>query len=88
VLLAANGSFAAFQTGGLTCVEPTGADALSNATLLMLASLVDGCGMALHGYRCGLGSASLCKANGGSKCKKSNAKQRNFHGVSPREAAV
>jgi hypothetical protein len=32
--------------------------------------------------------SGLAKANGGGKCEKSDAKQRNFHGVSPWEAAV
>lgn len=86
--LAANGGFAAFQANGLARVEPAGPDALSDAMLLVLATLVDGGGMAVHGSRCGLGSPGLCKANGGGKCKKSDAKQRNFHGISPWEAAV
>jgi hypothetical protein len=67
-LLAANGGFAAFQANGLARVEAAGPDALSNAMLLVLATLVDGGGMALHGGRCGLGSAGLSKANGGCKC--------------------
>jgi hypothetical protein len=87
-LLASNGTFAAFQPNGLARVEPAGPDALSNATLLMLATLVDGGGMAVHGDRRGLGNSGLCKADGGGKCKKSDAKQRNFHGISPWEAAV
>jgi hypothetical protein len=87
-LLPANGGFTAFQPDGLACVKPAGADALSDAALLMYAALVDGGGMAMHGGWRGLGNAGLCKANGGRKCKKSNAKQRNFHGVSPWEAAV
>ena len=80
VFLAADRSFAAFQARALACVEASTADTLPDSLLLEIASLVDGCGMALHrrGYWCG-----LRKAKGGSKCQKSDAKQRNFHGVSP-----
>jgi hypothetical protein len=81
--LAADGSFAALEAAGLACIEPAGADALRDALLLVFATLVDGGGMALHRHRCGLG-----KANGGTKYKNSDAKQRNFHSVSPWEAAV
>jgi hypothetical protein len=87
-LLSADGGFTAFQPNDLARVEPAGADAMSNAALLMYATLVDGGGVAMHGGRCGLGNTGLRKANGGRKCEKSNAKQRNFHGVSPWEAAV
>ena len=81
--VAADGGFAALQAVGLARVEAAGADALRDALLLVFAALVDGGGMALHRRRCGLG-----KANGGTKCKNSDAKQRNFHSVSPWEAAV
>jgi len=51
--------------------------------LLVDATLVDGGGMALRGDRYGLSDAGLSKTNGGGKCEKSDAKQRNFHGISP-----
>jgi hypothetical protein len=79
-LLAANRGFAAFQAGALAGIEPAALDALPDALQLECASLVDGSGVALHGRRCG---CYLRKANGGSKCEKSDAKQRDFHGVSP-----
>ena len=81
--LAPDGGFAAFEPASLARIEPAGSNALGDALLLVFASLVDGGDVALHRRWCGLG-----KANGGTKCKKSDAKQRNFHGVSPWEAAV
>jgi hypothetical protein len=83
VLLAADQGFATLQARTLVSVEPSGANALRDALLLVIAALVDGCSVA--GQRRGRG---LRKANGGTKCKKSDAKQRNFHGSSPWEAAV
>jgi len=69
VFLAANGGLAALQPGALTGIEPAAADALRNALLLVLAALVDDCGVALHGHGC-----SLSKTKGGSECQKSDAK--------------
>jgi len=53
-LLAANGGFTALQSRALAGIEPSAVDALGDALLLMLASLVDGDGVALRGLRCGL----------------------------------
>jgi hypothetical protein len=86
--LAADGGFAAFQASRLARIEAAGANSLSDALLLMFAALVDGGGMALHRGGCGAARGRLSKANGGGKCEKSDAKQRNFHGISPWEAAV
>jgi hypothetical protein len=82
-LLAADGSFAALQACALAGIEPSALNALPDALLLVFASLVD-VNVAVHGRwrRSGCGH-SLCKADGGSKCEKSDAKQRDFHGVSP-----
>jgi hypothetical protein len=49
VFLTTNGGFAALQACTLGRVETPAADALPNALLLVFATLVDGCGMALHG---------------------------------------
>jgi hypothetical protein len=73
----------ALQACALAGIEPSALNALPDALLLVFASLVD-VNVAVHGRwrRSGCGH-SLCKADGGSKCEKSDAKQRDFHGVSP-----
>ena len=53
-LLAADGGFAPLQARSLTGVEPSSVNALGDALLLMLASLVDGDGVVLGGLRSGL----------------------------------
>jgi hypothetical protein len=53
----ADGGFAAFQASALARVEASTMDALRNALLLIVAPLVDGDGMALHGSWCCLSKA-------------------------------
>jgi len=71
--LAAEGGFAAFQANCPSCVQAAGSDALRDAPLLVLAALIDGGGMALHGGWRGLDWGRLGKADGRSKCEKSDA---------------
>ena len=61
VFLAADGGFTTLKACALTGVEAAGADAFTDALLLVFTALVDGCGVALHGSRCRRG---LRKANG------------------------
>jgi len=56
--LAADGSLSPFQASSPSCIEPARLDALRNALLLIVMSLVDGSGMLFRGRR------GLRKANG------------------------
>jgi hypothetical protein len=86
--LPADGGFAAFQAHCLARVEPATSNSLCDTLLLMFAALVDGGGVALRRSSSRSVGNRLGNANGGGKCEKSDAKQRNFHGLSPWEAAV
>ena len=77
--LPADGCFTALHAHCLARVEPASSDSLRDAPLLMFAALIDGGGMTLH-RNSGSVRDPLGKANGGGKCEKSDAKQRNFHG--------
>jgi hypothetical protein len=84
VFLASDGSFAALDAGALTGIDAPGADGLTNASLLVGAALVDGGGMVLRNCSAWRDCRSILrKANGGGKCQEPDAKQRDFHGVSP-----
>jgi hypothetical protein len=92
--LTADGGFALHEAVSLTGPQSAGANTLNDTLVLKGASLVDvctamielvlvlgDCGTLLESR--GLLRSSLSKAKSGGQCEKSDANEREFHGVSP-----